>query len=305
VLPIHIYRGCGKRALPFGATIASDPCFCIQRRCVTIYLRIGNRNPGDLPDGNALIPLAFLTWPYWILLSAVSIVVVVLAGPHGEFSDLSSKGPVAALGDLVLQSEKYLVGLFSFVSKLALMTMIVSTILGTAPAVLFLARSRFVGRNRPAGFLSVALSYCPGVVVGLAPLLPFHSPRGLGTPAPSGAGIGQFFISTPYESALSALLSWRTFDVSLEKQRAPGSLAHAGLSQEYVSPTLRRASKAGHFAFIVRLWPVRSIAVPVCPNSEAAASRCIISLYAYKIRGLDASCRQAIFCHHVIAFEFC
>ena len=96
----------------------------------------------------------------------VPIVVVVLAGlTAGDFLTFPPKGLSFRWVIAFLKSDSYLSAFF-FSFKLALMTMIVSTILGTA-AALFLSRSRFFGRNAMrAFFLSPVV--LPGVVIGFA-----------------------------------------------------------------------------------------------------------------------------------------
>ena len=91
--------------------------------------------------------LAILGFTYMLL----PIVVVVLAGlTAGEFLTFPPEGLSLRWVAAFLQSEKYLSAFF-FSFKLALMTMIVSTILGTAVA-LFLSRTRFVGRAAMRAF---------------------------------------------------------------------------------------------------------------------------------------------------------
>ena len=142
------------------------------------------------------------------------ILVVVLAGlTTGEFLTFPPKGLSLRWVISFLQSEKYLSAFF-FSFRLALMTMIVATILGTAAAV-FLARSRFVGRSAMrAFFLSPVV--LPGVVVGFA-LYAFFIASGMGISRTIwGLWIGHILYSTPYViGTVGASLA--TFDVSLEE----------------------------------------------------------------------------------------
>ena len=190
------------------------------------------------------------------------ILVVVLAGlTTGEFLTFPPKGLSLRWVISFLNSEKYLSAFF-FSFKLALMTMIVSTILGTA-AALFIARSSFVGRTAlRAFFLSPVV--LPGVVVGFA-LYAFFITSGLGISRTIwGLWIGHILYSTPYViGTVGASLA--TFDVSLEEAaRSLGASPRAFHRITFLSPGIGGVTPSSS------LWSVRGLAAYPRPIRTAA-----------------------------------
>ena len=198
------------------------------------------------------------------------ILVVVLAGlTTGEFLTFPPKGLSLRWVISFLQSEKYLSAFF-FSFRLALMTMIVSTILGTAAAV-FLARSRFVGRDvMRAFFLSPVV--LPGVVVGFA-LYAFFIASGMGISRTIwGLWIGHILYSTPYViGTVGASLA--TFDVSRRGCPQPWGISAARISQDHVAKYCARYPGRIDLCLHRQFWPVRSVAVPVGAKLGTLANR--------------------------------
>ena len=194
------------------------------------------------------------------------ILVVVLAGlTTGEFLTFPPKGLSLRWVISFLQSEKYLSAFF-FSFRLALMTMIVATILGTAAAV-FLARSRFVGRSAMrAFFLSPVV--LPGVVVGFA-LYAFFIASGMGISRTIwGLWIGHILYSTPYViGTVGASLA--TFDVSLEEAARSLGASPLRAFRKITLPNIAQGIQAGSiFAFIVSFGQFEVSLFLSAPNSE-------------------------------------
>ena len=205
----------------------------------------------------AIVGFCYLLFP---------ILVVVLAGlTTGEFLTFPPKGLSLRWVISFLNSEKYLSAFF-FSFKLALMTMIVSTILGTA-AALFLARSRFVGRAAlRAFFLSPVV--LPGVVVGFA-LYAFFITSGMGISRTIwGLWIGHILYSTPYViGTVGASLA--TFDVSLEEAARSLGASPMRAFRKITFPNIAQGIQAGSiFAFIVSFGQFEVSLFLSAPNSE-------------------------------------
>lgn len=209
-----------------------------------------------------ILILAILGFCYML----VPIVVVVLAGlTAGEFLTFPPKGLSFRWVIAFLQSEKYLSAFF-FSFRLALMTMIVSTILGTA-AALFLSRSRFFGRNAMrAFFLSPVV--LPGVVIGFA-LYAFYISSGLGlTRTIWGLWIGHILYSTPYViGTVGAALA--SYDVSLEEAARSLGASPMRAFRKVTFPNIAQGIQAGSiFAFIVSFGQFEVSLFLSAPNSE-------------------------------------
>lgn len=206
--------------------------------------------------------LAIIGFAYMLL----PILVVVLAGlTAGEFLTFPPQGLSLRWVVAFLQSEKYLSAfLFSF--QLALMTMIVSTVLGTA-AALFLSRTNIVGRGAMrAFFLSPVV--LPGVVVGFA-LFAFYISTGIGLSGTIwGLWIGHILYSTPYViGTVGAALA--AYDVSLEEAaRSLGSSPWRAF-RKVTLPNISQGIQAGSiFAFIVSFGQFEVSLFLSSPNSE-------------------------------------
>jgi putative spermidine/putrescine transport system permease protein len=194
------------------------------------------------------------------------IVIVVLAGlTAGEFLTFPPQGISLRWIFAFLQSDKYLSAfLFSF--QLALLTMIVATVLGTA-AALFLSRSRFVGRAAMrAFFLSPVV--LPGVVIGFA-LFAFYISTGVGLARTIwGLWIGHILYSTPYViGTVGAALA--AYDVSLEEAARSLGASPWRAFRKITLPNISQGIQAGSiFAFIVSFGQFEVSLFLSSPNSE-------------------------------------
>lgn len=209
-----------------------------------------------------LLILAVLGFCYML----VPIVIVVLAGlTAGEFLTFPPDGLSFRWVIAFLQSEKYLSAFF-FSFRLALMTMIVSTILGTA-AALFLSRSRFFGRSAMrAFFLSPVV--LPGVVIGFA-LYAFYIATGMGLARTIwGLWIGHILYSTPYViGTVGAALA--SYDVSLEEAARSLGASPIRAFRKVTFPNIAQGIQAGSiFAFIVSFGQFEVSLFLSAPNSE-------------------------------------
>jgi putative spermidine/putrescine transport system permease protein len=196
----------------------------------------------------------------------VPIVVVVLAGlTAGEFLTFPPEGLSLRWVKAFLQSDSYLSAFF-FSFRLALMTMIVSTILGTA-AALFLSRSRFFGRNAMrAFFLSPVV--LPGVVIGFA-LFAFYISTGIGLSRTIwGLWIGHILYSTPYViGTVGAALA--SYDVSLDEAARSLGASPWRTFRKVTFPNISQGIQAGSiFAFIVSFGQFEVSLFLSAPNSE-------------------------------------
>jgi putative spermidine/putrescine transport system permease protein len=190
----------------------------------------------------------------------------VLAGlTAGEFLTFPPKGLSFRWVIAFLQSDSYLSAFF-FSFKLALMTMIVSTILGTA-AALFLSRSRFFGRNAMrAFFLSPVV--LPGVVIGFA-LFAFYISTGIGlTRTIWGLWIGHILYSTPYViGTVGAALA--SYDVSLDEAARSLGASPWRTFRKVTFPNISQGIQAGSiFAFIVSFGQFEVSLFLSAPNTE-------------------------------------
>lgn len=196
----------------------------------------------------------------------VPIVVVVLAGlTAGDFLTFPPKGLSFRWVIAFLKSDSYLSAFF-FSFKLALMTMIVSTILGTA-AALFLSRSRFFGRNAMrAFFLSPVV--LPGVVIGFA-LFAFYISTDIGlTRTIWGLWIGHILYSTPYViGTVGAALA--SYDVSLDEASRSLGASPWRTFRKVTFPNISQGIQAGSiFAFIVSFGQFEVSLFLSAPNTE-------------------------------------
>ena len=216
----------------------------------------------ERPIPLVLLILAILGFAYMLL----PIVVVVLAGlTAGEFLTFPPQGLSMRWVAAFLSSEKYLSSFF-FSFKLALMTMIVSTILGTA-AALFLSRTNMVGRAAMrAFFLSPVV--LPGVVVGFA-LFAFYISTGIGLSRTIwGLWIGHILYSTPYViGTVGAALA--AYDTSLEEAARSLGASPWRAFRKVTLPNISQGIQAGSiFAFIVSFGQFEVSLFLSSPNSE-------------------------------------
>lgn len=209
-----------------------------------------------------MLILAILGFLYML----APIVVVVMAGlTAGEFLTFPPQGLSLRWVAAFLQSESYLSAFF-FSFRLALMTMVVSTILGTA-AALFLSRTNMIGRGAMrAFFLSPVV--LPGVVVGFA-LFAFYISTGIGLSRTIwGLWIGHILYSTPYViGTVGAALA--AYDVSLEEAARSLGASPWRAFRKVTLPNIRQGIQAGSiFAFIVSFGQFEVSLFLSSPNSE-------------------------------------
>ena len=272
VLPIHIYQQVAESArFQFGATIAVI-LFLISATAVVIYQKLGNRQfrGARLMERKIPLPmliLAILGFCYLLF----PILVVVLAGlTTGEFLTFPPKGLSLRWVISFLNSEKYLSAFF-FSFRLALMTMVVSTILGTAAGAVSCAFS-LCGTLSIAGVLSVTCG--PARCCGrIRPLRILHCQR-------DGHFANHLGIVDRSHPVLNALRYWhgrRIFgDIRcfIGRGRAqPWRISAAGLSQDHIPQHCPRCSGGFNFCLHRQLWSVRGVAVPVSAQFRAAANR--------------------------------
>ncbi|MDH3771965.1 MAG: ABC transporter permease, partial [Nitrospirota bacterium] len=180
--------------------------------------------PGTLPAARSprqpsieepAVPVLFklVAWIAFVVL-LLPVVIVVLAGLNaGDYLTFPPDGLSLRWIWAFLGSETFM-GAYLFSLWLAVLTMLISTILGTMAAI-FLARVRFPGRNfLRAYFLSPLI--LPGVVLGLA-LYVFYVSTNLGLARTlPGLVIGHVLVTCPYViGTVSAALFH--FDISLEE----------------------------------------------------------------------------------------
>jgi putative spermidine/putrescine transport system permease protein len=209
-----------------------------------------------------MLILAILGFIYML----APIIVVVMAGlTAGEFLTFPPQGLSLRWVAAFLQSESYLSAFF-FSFRLALMTMIVSTILGTA-AALFLSRTNMIGRGAMrAFFLSPVV--LPGVVVGFA-LFAFYISTGIGLSRTIwGLWIGHILYSTPYViGTVGAALA--VYDVSLEEAARSLGASPWRAFRKVTLPNISQGIQAGSiFAFIVSFGQFEVSLFLSSPNSE-------------------------------------
>lgn len=210
----------------------------------------------------AMMILAVLGFSYMLL----PIVIVVLSGlTAGEFLSFPPKGLSLRWVIAFLQSEKY-VSAFFFSFRLALMTMVVSTILGTAAAI-FLSRTRFFGRAALRSFF-LSPVVLPGVVIGFA-LYAFFISSGLGISRTIwGLWIGHILYSTPYViGTVGAALA--SYDISLEEAARSLGASPLRAFRKVTLPNISQGIQAGSiFAFIVSFGQFEVSLFLSAPNSE-------------------------------------
>ncbi len=199
------------------------------------------------------------------------ILVVVLAGlTTGEFLTFPPKGLSLRWVISFLNSEKYLSAFF-FSFKLALMTMIVSTILGTA-AALFIARSSFVGRTALRAFIPIA-----GGPTGrgrrVCPLRVLYHQR-IGHIAHD---LGLVDWAHPVLNTLryrhGRCIVGNIRCLARRGRAQPWCIAHARLSQDHFPQHRPRHSGRVNLRLHRQLWSVRGLAVLIRAQFRTAAHR--------------------------------
>lgn len=194
------------------------------------------------------------------------IVIVVLAGLNsGDFLSFPPEGFSLRWVKKFLTSDKYMSAfLFSF--KLALMTTLVATALGTGAAI-FLSRTLFAGKEALRSFFLSPL-VLPGVVVGFA-LYAFYIGTGIGLSRTIwGLWIGHILYSTPYViGTVGAALA--VYDISIEEAaRSLGANPWTAF-WKVTFPNISSGIQAGAiFAFIVSFGQFEVSLFLSAPNSE-------------------------------------
>lgn len=216
----------------------------------------------ERPIPLAMLFLAILGFCYML----VPIVIVVLSGlTAGEFLTFPPQGLSLRWVIAFLQSEKYLSAFF-FSFRLALMTMVVATVLGTAAAI-FLSRTRFFGRAAMRSFF-LSPVVLPGVVIGFA-LFAFYIATGMGISRTIwGLWIGHILYSTPYViGTVGAALA--SYDVSLEEAARSLGASPLRAFRKVTLPNISQGIQAGSiFAFIVSFGQFEVSLFLSAPNSE-------------------------------------
>ncbi len=194
------------------------------------------------------------------------IFVVVLAGFNSsDFLSFPPDGFSLRWIKKFLSSDKYMTSfLFSF--RLAFMTMVVATVLGTIAAI-FLSRSAFRGKGLLRTFFLSPL-VLPGVVVGLS-LYAFYLSTGIGLVRTVwGLWIGHILYSTPYViGTVGAALA--VYDVSVEEAARSLGASPWKAFWKVTFPNISSGIQAGSiFAFIVSFGQFEVSLFLSAPNNE-------------------------------------
>jgi putative spermidine/putrescine transport system permease protein len=208
------------------------------------------RAPGSRSKEEPAVP-ALLKLGAWIgfVVLLLPVAIVVLAGLNaGDYLTFPPEGLSPRWIWAFLGSQTFM-GAYLFSLWLAVLTMLISTILGTMAAI-FLARARFPGRNLlRAYFLSPLI--LPGVVLGLA-LYVFYVSTDLGLARTlPGLVIGHILVTCPYViGTVSAALFH--FDQSLEEAARSLGAGPLYAFRKVTLPNIAPGVMAGSiFAFIV------------------------------------------------------
>lgn len=194
------------------------------------------------------------------------IAIVVLAGLNaGDFLSFPPEGLSLRWVRKFLASEKYMSSfLFSF--KLAAMTALVASVLGTMAAI-FLSRTAFRGRAAMRAFFLSPL-VLPGVVIGFA-LYAFYIGSGIGLSRTIwGLWIGHILYSTPYViGTVGAALAM--YDISIEEAARSLGAGPWTAFWKVTFPNISPGIQAGAiFAFIVSFGQFEVSLFLSAPNSE-------------------------------------
>ncbi len=204
------------------------------------------------------------------------VVIVVLAGLNsGEYLSFPPDGLSFRWVEEFLTSDTWM-GAYLFSLLLALITMVISTILGTMAAIV-LARAQFRGRDLlRAYFLSPLI--LPGVVLGLALYVFYVSTDiGLARTLP-GLVIGHVLVTCPYViGTVSAALV--TFDTSLEEAARSLGAGPWTAFRKVTLPNISAGIMAGSiFAFIVSFGQFEVSLFLSTPNLEPLPIALYVSL---------------------------
>ena len=194
------------------------------------------------------------------------IVVMVMAGlTAGEFPTFPPQGLSLRWVAAFVQSDSYLSAFF-FSFRLALMTMVVSTILGSA-AALFLSRTSIVGRGGMRAFFLTPV-VLPGVLVGFA-LFAFYISTGIGLSRTIwGLWIGHILYSTPYVIGTVGAAQ-AAYDVALEEAARSLGASPWRAFRKVTLPNISQGIQAGSiFAFIVSFGQFEVSLFLSSPNAE-------------------------------------
>ena len=187
-------------------------------------------------------------WVSFVIL-LLPVAVVVLAGLNsGDYLTFPPEGLSLRWVIAFLTSPAWM-GAYGFSMALALVTMVISTVLGTAAAIV-LSRYRFRGRDMlRAYFLSPLI--LPGVVLGLA-LYVFYVVTDIGlAKSMTGLVIGHVLVTCPY--VIGTVSAARVaFDVSLEEAARSLGASPWTAFRRITVPNISAGVAAGAtFAFIV------------------------------------------------------
>lgn len=194
------------------------------------------------------LPLRIVAWIAFVVL-LLPVAIVMLAGLNsGDYLSFPPEGLSLRWVIEFLTSDTWM-SAYLFSLLLALITMVVSTILGTMAAIV-LARTVFRGRDLlRAYFLSPLI--LPGMVLGLA-LYVFFVATDVGlTRSLTGLVIGHVLVTCPYViGTVSAALV--TFDTSLEEAARSLGASPWTAFRRVTLPNISAGIMAGSiFAFIV------------------------------------------------------
>jgi putative spermidine/putrescine transport system permease protein len=223
----------GVAAQPTGAMVARLP-----------------RVPAPRAKEEPAVPALFKVgaWIAFVVL-LLPVVIVVLAGLNaGDYLTFPPDGLSLRWIWAFLGSETFM-GAYLFSLWLAVLTMVLSTVLGTLAAI-FLARLRFPGRNLLRAYF-VSPLILPGVVLGLA-LYGFYVSADLGLARTlPGLVIGHVLVTCPYViGTVSAALFH--FDLSLEEAARSLGAGPLYAFRKVTLPSIAPGVMAGSiFAFIV------------------------------------------------------
>ncbi len=211
-----------------------------------------------------------------LIVLLLPVVIVVLAGLNsGEYLSFPPDGLSLRWVEEFLSSDTWM-GAYLFSLLLALITMVISTVLGTMAAIV-LARARFRGRDLlRAYFLSPLI--LPGVVLGLA-LYVFYVSSGIGLARTlPGLVIGHVLVTTPYViGTVSAALV--TFDTSLEEAARSLGAGPWTAFRKVTLPNISAGIMAGSiFAFIVSFGQFEVSLFLSTPNLEPLPIALYVSL---------------------------
>ncbi|MEZ5666817.1 MAG: ABC transporter permease [Alphaproteobacteria bacterium] len=226
-------------------------------------------------EADVALPFRIGAWIAFVVL-LLPVVIVVLAGLNsGDYLEFPPQGLSLRWVIDFLTSDTWM-SAYLFSLLLALVTMVISTILGTMAAIV-LSRYRFPGRDLlRAYFLSPLI--LPGVVLGLA-LYVFYVTTDLGLARSlPGLVIGHVLVTCPYViGTVSAALV--AFDTSLEEAARSLGASPWTAFRKITLPNIGAGMSAGAiFAFIVSFGQFDVSLFLSTPNLEPLPIALYISL---------------------------